>query len=72
MKLCPYCQQDAVWLVRLKTVPEHRFFMCFECDAVWLEDQPVSDKAGTTFDKHMQSLGLMVNWNDIEKLEMKE
>jgi len=70
MKICPFCEQDAVWRVRLKTKPQHRFLMCFECDAVWLEDQPVSDHVGTTFDKHMQSLGCEPDWQDIEKIEM--
>lgn len=70
MKLCPFCQQDAVWHARLKSAPQHRFLMCVECDSVWLEGQPVSDQAGTTFDKHMQTLGRTPDWNDIEKVEM--
>jgi hypothetical protein len=70
MKFCPFCHQDVVWFVRLKTLPEHGFLMCFECDSVWLKDQPVSDQAGTTFDKYMQSLGRIPNWKDIEKSEM--
>lgn len=41
--------------------------MCFECDSVWLEDQPVSDQAGATFDEHMQSLGRLPDWKGIEK-----
>ncbi|KMT54817.1 hypothetical protein ACR52_15195 [Pseudomonas fildesensis] len=72
MKLCPFCLQDVVWRVRLKTMPEHRFLMCFECDSVWLEDQPVSDLVGTVFDRHMQSLGLAPDWKDIEKLDSLE
>ena len=72
MKLCPFCEQDAVWRVRLKTVPLHRFLMCFDCEAVWLESQPVSDQAETTFDKHMQSLGCKSDRKNIEKLEMIE
>ncbi|SDT36249.1 hypothetical protein SAMN05216598_5260 [Pseudomonas asplenii] len=69
MKLCPFCLQDVVWRVQLKTMPEYHFLMCFECDSVWLEDQPVSDLAGTVFEKYMQSLGLAPGWKDIEKLE---
>lgn len=72
MKLCPFCQQDAVWHVRLKTTPAHRLLMCFECDSLWLENQPISDQDGTTFDKYMQSLGRIPDWKDIEKLEMVE
>ena len=72
MTLCPFCQQDAVWHVRLKTMPKHHFLMCFECDSVWLENQPLSDQAGTTFDKHIQALERIPDWKDIEKLEMIE
>lgn len=72
MKLCPFCQQDAVWRVRLKSSPDHRFSMCFECDSVWLEKQPVTDEAGTTFDKYMRELGRVPDWNDVEKLETIE
>lgn len=46
--------------------------MCFECDSVWLEDQPVSDQAGTTLDKYMQSLGYAPDWKDIERLKVVE
>ena len=72
MKICPFCEQDAVWRVRLKTISDMRFLMCFECDSVWLENQPISDQAGTTFDKHMLWLGLTPDWKDIDKLEMVE
>lgn len=70
MKICPFCQQDAVWLVRLKLSPEKRFLMCFECDSVWEENQAVSDQAGTTFDKFMRALGRTPDWADIEKLNV--
>lgn len=72
MKICPFCQQRAVWRVRLKTMPEHHFSMCFECDSVWLENQPVSDQSGTIFEKHMQLLGRVPDWKNIEKLAIVE
>jgi len=68
MKLCPHCEQDAVWRVRLHSAPDLHFSMCFECDSVWLEDQEMSDQTGTRFDKHMLSLGRVPDWKDIEKL----
>jgi Zn-finger nucleic acid-binding protein len=70
MKICPYCHQDAVWHVQLKTVPAHHFSMCFECDSVWLAGQPVSDQTGTTFDQYMHLLGHVPNWKEIEKIKM--
>ncbi len=47
-------QEHVVWRVRLKTSCE-RFSMCFECDSVWLDNQLVSEQAGTKFDKLMKS-----------------
>lgn len=72
MKLCPFCEQDIVWRVYLDAAPEHRFQMCFECDSVWLEGQLVSDKAATTFDRHMRSLSRIPDWKDIKKIEKAE
>lgn len=72
MKLCPYCQQDVVWRVRLKTSQEWQFSMCFECDSLWLDDQPVLNQVGTTFDKYAESLGLVPDWGRLEKLGVVE
>jgi hypothetical protein len=72
MKLCPFCQQDAIWLVRLKSSPEQSFALCFECDSVWHGEQPISDQVGTTFDQYMRSLGKVADWKDAEKIEMVE
>lgn len=72
MKICPYCEQDAVWVVRLKLRPDTHFKMCFECDAVWTENQLVSDQAETTFDKYVRTQGLEPDWSGIEKIEVVE
>jgi hypothetical protein len=72
MKLCPFCEQDAVWRVRLKSCPVQSFAMCFECDSVWRDEQPISDQAGTTFDDHIRSLGMAADWEDLEKIGMVE
>ena len=72
MKLCPFCQQDAIWRVRFKSSPKQSFAMCFECDSVWYDKQPISDQIGTTFDKYMHTLGMVADWKDLEKIEMIE
>jgi hypothetical protein len=68
MKICPYCHQDCVWFVRLRSVPEIRFKMCFECDSVWMQEQPVSDGAGSRFDTFMIQLGRPVDWKDVDRI----
>lgn len=72
MKICPYCEQDCIWLVQIKLEPRHDFLMCFECDAVWRKDQVVDAQQGTTFDRRMQALGRKPDWQDIEKIRRLE
>lgn len=68
MKLCPFCEQDGVWLVRLRAAPQVEFKMCFECDSVWKPDQEITISEGSTFEVHMKDLGLNSDWADIEKV----
>lgn len=68
MKICPYCEQDAVWRVRLKNEIDFRFSMCFECDTVWKEDEDVSDRGGSTFDRLMKSTGRLADWKNVERV----
>ncbi len=69
MIICPFCEQGAVWSVRLTSTPECEFLMCFECDSVWQHEQSVSTEAGTTFHQYMEGLGRVPDWKDIEKIE---
>jgi transposase-like protein len=69
MKLCPYCQQDAIWRVSLISQSELRFLMCFECDSVWTEDQIISDQSGTNFRDYMLACNMLPDWSDIKKIE---
>ena len=70
--MCPYCQQDAVWKVKMRSTPTIVFTMCYECDAVWLDGAPITNKAGMTFDKYLKSLGRIPNWQDIQKVQVIE
>ena len=72
IQICPYCQEDAVWSVRLKSAPEHRFSKCFECDSVWMQDKEITDQAGTRFDVLMANLGRTPDWSDLERIEQME
>lgn len=66
--ICPYCEQDVVWRVRLASAPHYRFAMCFECDSVWLDNEVISDETGTNFEKYMNDIGHPINWEEVEKL----
>lgn len=70
--LCPFCEQDMVWEVKLDSVPSRRFKMCFECDSVWTADQSVSDQYGSRFDTLMKMWGLRPDWNAVERIKMVE
>lgn len=68
MRVCPYCEQDAVWEVRLHTSVNFTFSMCFECDSVWPQGEVVSDETGTNFEDFMNSIGQPVDWSKVERI----
>jgi hypothetical protein len=70
--LCPYCEQDMIWDVRLKSDPGRHFKMCFECDSVWTATQKISDQEGSRFDTLMKTWGLSPDWNNIERIQMAQ
>jgi Zn-finger nucleic acid-binding protein len=72
MKMCPYCEQDAVWHVGLHTSANFTFSMCFECDSVWPQGEEVSDETGTNFEAFMSSISQPVDWSKVERISMIE
>lgn len=66
--ICPYCEQDVVWRVRLASARHCRFAMCFECDSLWRDNEVISDEGGTNFEQYMHETGQPVDWGDVEKL----
>jgi hypothetical protein len=68
MPICPYCGQDTVWEARLRSAPQPKFRMCFECDSVWRPGEAISDKEGTNFEEYMRELGRIADWHDVEKI----
>ena len=72
MKICPYCEQDSVWKVRLHPPAEFTFAMCFECDSVWVQGDLISDQTGTNFADLMSSVGQVADWSKVEKIALVE
>ena len=72
MKICPYCEQDAVWEVALHTSANFRFSMCFECDSVWPQGEIISDETGTNFKDFMNSIDHPVDWSKVERIAMAD
>lgn len=72
MKICPYCEQDAVWEVGLHTSANFKFAMCFECDSLWPQGEAISDETGTNFEDFMTSIGQPADWNKVERIAMIE
>lgn len=66
--LCPYCQQDVVWRVALKSDSSIKFRMCFECDSIWTDKEIISDASGSRFDIYMSALNRRPDWMDIVRL----
>ncbi len=69
MKICPYCEQDAIWRVSLKSKQGFFFKMCFECDAVWGASQVISESCGSNFEKLMGEIEQPIDWGNVNKLE---
>ena len=65
MKICPYCEQEYVRKVSLKSAPYIRFSMCMECDSVWTDNENISSDSGSVFEKYMKEIGQNVDWNNI-------
>jgi Zn-finger nucleic acid-binding protein len=72
MKICPYCQQDSVWRVSLKSKQNFFFKMCFECDAVWELSEAISESSGSNFEKLMGKIEQPIDWGNINKLELSD
>lgn len=67
MLACPYCQQDDVWEIELKSL-NRRAVMCFECDTVWDTVADVQDGKGCGYDDFMAKLGMAADWKLAEKV----
>ena len=70
--ICPYCEQDFIWRVRLSSVPHIRFALCPECDSVWQDNEVISDQGGTNFEQYMSDIRRPLDWKDVEKLALIE
>jgi Zn-finger nucleic acid-binding protein len=68
MRICPYCNQDIVWNVKLVSEPQVAFRMCFECDSVWRAGEAVSDEEGSNFEAYMHEIKRVADWDDVEKI----
>jgi hypothetical protein len=67
MVVCPYCEQDYVWEVSIRDLPGS-FYMCLECDTVWLPSQDVKDGEGQNFEDFMTQRGRVADWKAITKI----
>jgi transcription elongation factor Elf1 len=72
MKICPYCEQDSVWKVILKTNQKFAFKMCFECDSVWRTNDLISDSTGSNFEALMNETNQPIDWTNIDRLGLAE
>lgn len=62
--LCSHCGQD--WLERFMTrIPEEPFYMCPECESIWLEGQDVHDDTEMYLGEFLESRG--ITWDGITK-----
>ncbi len=66
MKVCPYCEQDALWWCSITDVGDGAV-ICAECDTVWTHDEEVAYGTGKNFDDLMESRGKVADWKFVER-----
>lgn len=54
---CPRCQQGPVHWVRVQGI-EFDFIDCFDCDAVWLNEEELSPTPTHSYENYVRSFGL--------------
>lgn len=64
---CPRCKQGWVCKVRYRQSGEV-FFICEECEALWLENQPIATERFADFQTYFQTRGQRVGWQQMEML----
>lgn len=69
-QLCPRCEQGWIVKVRHKKTGEV-VLVCDECEALWIETQPISKAEFTDFDTYFESQGQPVGWSGVELLNEK-
>ncbi|MDG6095789.1 hypothetical protein LOC54_12010 [Acetobacter sp. AN02] len=67
--ICPYCQQDRVWRIRLQGESEEGYphAFCFECDTLWENGDIINDLTGINYEDYMESKGGKADWKLIQK-----
>ena len=71
MRVCPHCRQDYVWEVTIRDLPG-TFYMCLECDTVWMTPGDVSDEKGQIFETFMEQHSLKADWKAITQVKQLE
>jgi uncharacterized C2H2 Zn-finger protein len=70
--ICPYCEQDKVWKVSIDNFNDETFFMCFECDTIWKENEKVEYGTGENFETFITQRGSKPDWSKIKKEKLLE
>jgi hypothetical protein len=65
--ICPYCEQDDIWEVRLKDLDQDAV-MCLECDTVWRAADDVAYGKGLNFEDFMAARGREPDWGGVLRL----
>ena len=75
MVICPYCEQGRIIKARLKAdisgcSDSQIIRYCEECDTVWREDEPVSDRTGSSLYLMAEKLSVSEKtlWDQMEIL----
>ena len=68
MVICPYCEQDDLWVVRLNTLGRNAV-LCYECETTWLVPSDVEFGKGQNFEKFMDEHSQKADWDQVVKIQ---
>lgn len=70
--ICPFCEQDYVWQVTISNLGNDSqiYFMCFECDTMWNENEEIGNNSGLYFKTFMEQQGKIPDWTKITQIKI--
>lgn len=69
MIICPYCEEDGVWQVRIDGLGTETYCVCLECDTLWQPGEAVEYGTGRNFEGFMEARGQKADWAGIKKVK---
>ena len=68
---CPRCGEGPIEKIRLRRWPLETGWLCYECDALWMDDSVVDWWSWSDLGLLLESRGVPGTYKEIENIPMK-